>query len=374
MRRHDEDLRADAAAIPAPSGAAGRRLVAALLATGLALLAACGGDESRRAEILLRYGSPYTPMHPFSRADLAWIAYVEERTGGRVHVEPYWSGSLLTAAESIIEIRHGVADIGLITPIYARGDAHMIRTQSGFYAGARTVAQQVDVYRCLAAAEPQFGREMDGLVVLAVQGGSLPGIVTRDRPVRHLGDLRGMRIRAPTELLSVLRELGADPVNMPMGEVYSAMAKGVLDGVVAPADTLRALHFAEIARYFTTLEVPRGAYPARAMGAERWARLPEDVRAVLRDGTRVWEEALDREVTQALQQGIDFGREAGVEFIDVPAEDQRRFDEIYTAEGLRNARALQSFGLDGEPVFRRAQALAAAIGADGRVHCEAGGT
>ncbi len=89
--------------------------------------------------------------------------------------------------------------------------------------------------------------------MLAVQGGSLPGIITRDRPIRSLADLQGLRIRAPTELLTVLRELGADPVNMPMGEVYSAMTKGVIDGVIAPADTFRALHFAEVARYYSTL-------------------------------------------------------------------------------------------------------------------------
>ena len=79
-----------------------------------------------------------------------------------------------------------------------------------------------------------------------------------------------MRIRVPTELLGVLRELGADPVNMPMGEVYSALAKGVIDGVVAPTDTFSSLHLAEVAHYFTQLRIPRGAYPARAMGMRRW--------------------------------------------------------------------------------------------------------
>ncbi len=64
-------------------------------------------------------------------------------------------------------------------------------------------------------------------------------------------------------------QLGADPVNMPMGEVYSALAKGVIDGVVAPADTIKSLHFAEVARHFTTIRFSRGAYPARAMSDAR---------------------------------------------------------------------------------------------------------
>ena len=53
---------------------------------------------------------------------------------------------------------------------------------------------------------------------------------------------------------------------MPMGEVYSALAKGVIDGVIAPADTFKSLHFAEVAHYFTAL--PSRAAPIRR---GRWA-------------------------------------------------------------------------------------------------------
>ena len=108
---------------------------------------------------------------------------------------------------------------------------------------------------------------MHGLKVLAVQGGTLPGIVTRDRPIRRLDDLRGPSHPCAHRVADVLRELGADPVDMPMGEVYQAMAKRIIDGVVAPTDTFRALHFAEVAHFYSSLTVPRGAYPARAMGS-----------------------------------------------------------------------------------------------------------
>ena len=320
---------------------------------------------------MLRYASPYGPGHPFSRADQDWIAFIERRTAGRVRIEPAWSGSLLSADQSMLELRHGVADIGLVTPIYARGGAHLIRVQSGFYGGTRTIAEQVALYRCLAAGDPQFARELDGLKVLAVQGGSLPGILTRERPVRTLADLRGLRIRAPTELLEVLRHFGADPVNMPMGEVYSAMAKGVIDGVIAPTDTLKALSFAEIARHFTRLEIPRGAYPARAMGAARWAALPPDIQAAFEEGVAVWEQALEVRIGRALAEGADHGQQVGVRFLDVDAASQQAFDAQYEADGLRNARGLTRYGIDGERVFREARTLAARIRRGERLDCAA---
>src|SRR6185295_289138 len=191
----------------------------------------------------------------------------------------------------------------------------LIRVQAGFYLGTSTFAQQTALYRCLQAAEPEFERELHGLKVLALQGGNLPGIVTRERPIRKLEDLRGLRLRAPSELLSVLEDLGADPVDMPMGEVYSALAKGVLDGVVAPADTLRSLHFAEVAHYFNTLRVPRGAYAARAIGVARWNALTDEERAILREGVAVWEHELERQLREAEIAGEAAGHEIGMTFI-----------------------------------------------------------
>jgi TRAP-type C4-dicarboxylate transport system substrate-binding protein len=245
----------------------------------------------------------------------------------------------------------------------------LIRTQSGFYGGARTFEQQVALYRCLAAADPEFGRELQGLKILAIQGGVLPGILTRTRPVSTLSDLQGLRIRAPTELLGVLRNMGADPVNMPMGDVYSALAKGVLDGVVAPADTLQSLHFAEVAKYFWQLAIPRGAYPGRAMSLRAWSALSEDDRQLLLRSTPVWEHAMAMETLAALRAGEEAGHRQGVQFRPVSATDQARFDALYEQEGARGAAALIRYGIQGTPVFRYARELAAGIAKDGRVQC-----
>lgn len=318
---------------------------------------------------VLTYASPFSPSHPFSRADVAWMKWVEQQAGGSLRIQPYWSGSLLSSEHSMHELRHGVADIGLITPIYARGGAHLIRAQAGFYGGLTTFEQQTALWRCMAAADPQFGRELHDLKVLAVQGGNLPGIVTRDRPIRSLADLRGLRLRAPSELLAVLKDLGADPIDMPMGEVYSALAKGVLDGVVAPPDTLKSLHFAEVAKYFNTIKVPRGAYAARAIGERRWRSLTEDQRALLERSTGIWEQALAAELLVANEVGFTAGREHQVEFHDMPAAEQAKFDALYERDGEARARALARFGIDGMPTYRLARSVAAQITDDNGIHC-----
>lgn len=343
-----------------------RRLIALTCAL---LIAACTAapETGPRAEHVLTYASPYPPTHPFSRADIEWMEHVNKASGGRIAIRPYWSGALLSSDMSMAEIRHGLADIGLITPIYARGGAHMLRAQSGFYGGVRTLNDQVAVYDCLAARFPAFGDELKGLHVLAVQGGNFPGVLTRTKPVRSLADLKGLRLRAQSDAIDILRDLGADPVNMPMGEVYSALAKGVIDGVVAPADTIRSLHFAEVARHFTALNFSRGAYPARAMSDRAWKRLPPDLQALLASSKKVWEAAMNRQILKAEDAGIAFAAESGVEMLALPAADQQRFHALYNHFALIQAKRLSAYGLDGVPVFNEAQRLIAA----GPIRCAA---
>lgn len=341
----------------------GKQLKHLLTACALLALSACGGKEEAPGTITLSYASPYPPGHPFSKADIEWMKSVTEKSGGTLVIKPFWSGSLITSDQSMVEIRHGVADIGLITPIYARGGAHALRGQAGFYGGIKDLPDQVAIYKCLEAAFPVFSQELQGLHVLAVQGGNFPGVLTRHKPIEKLEDLRGLRLRAQTEALGVLRDLGADPVNMPMGEVYSALAKGVIDGVVAPVDTVHSLHFGEVASYFTGLHFDRGAYPARAMSDKAWQRLTPELRQVLKDAQPIWEAALSRQILSAEDRGMEKGKALGMHITDaLPPADQERFRALYAENARRIADELSHFNVDGRPILAHAQELIAARG------------
>ncbi len=337
----------------------------------IAAAAACQAPPEE-AEVVLTYGSPYTPGHPFSRADIMWMDDVAGRSGGRIKIKPYWGGVLLSSAESMLEVRHGVVDIGLITPIYARGGAHTLRVQAGFYGGVQSYADQLAVYDCLTANFAEFANETKGLQVLAVQGGNFPGVVTRDRPVGTLADFAGLRLRAPTELTPVLKALGADPVNMPMGEVYSSLAKGVIDGVVAPADTLQTLHFDEVAKYFSEVRFARGAYPSRAMSAKTWARLSEADRAILEASSEVWDQAMHDLITEADAKGAAFGAERGIIFVDFDAADQAKLDALYNDVAMKAAEGLRRDDVDGVPIYELAQDVVTQLNAGTPPECARG--
>lgn len=312
------------------------RLVCLLLLAA----AACGAQPETKGVYTLRYATPYPPQHPFSRADQAWIDHIQSASQGALRVDSFWAGMLTSSDQSVLELRHGVADVAAIQPIYERGGTNVLRAQTGFYAGARDFGEQVSVYKCLAERFPALGHELSGLTVLAVQGGNLPGIVTRDARVRSLQDLAGLRLRAPAELMDLLESLGADPINMPMGDVYAALARGIIDGVVAPLDALRSLHLAEVAHHFARLSIPRGAYPARAIRNARLHALPEPLQAIVRGSGAVWEGALARELASAEAGGLSYASEHGITLSELPSSDQQTFHRAYNTAARARARAL----------------------------------
>jgi TRAP-type C4-dicarboxylate transport system substrate-binding protein len=320
-------------------------------------IGACSAQRQPDRVYTLRYATPYPPQHPFSRADQRWIDHVQATSHGALHIDTFWSGMLTSSDQSVLELKHGVADVAAIQPIYERGGAHVLRTQTGFYAGARSFGEQVSVYKCLAERFPAFGGELSGLTVLAVQGGNLPGIATRDARIRSLSDLTGLRLRAPSELMELLKSLGADPVNMPMGDVYASLARGVIDGVVAPLDALRSLHLAEVARNFTRMAIPRGAYPARAIRNASLERLPAPLQILVRDSSAVWEAALAHELTQAEAAGLRYATEHNIAVSDLPDSDRAAFHQAYNQAARARARSLQG----GEAIFSAAQTWVAAL-------------
>jgi TRAP-type C4-dicarboxylate transport system substrate-binding protein len=345
--------------------------IAGVLAIMLGLVLGACSKPLPPGTIELTYASPYPATHTFSRADITWMRWIEVQSHGHLRIRPYWGGALLSSNENMLEIRHGIADIGMITPMYARS-AHLQRVQSSFYSGIRSIPDQIAVYKCLAAAYPEMNAEANGLHLLAIQGGNVPGILTRKRPIRTLADLKGLRLRAQEDTAAVLRTFGADPVNMSMAEVYSAMAKGVIDGVVAPADSLKAVHLADVGRYFSTLKVPRGAYPGRAMSQALWQRLSPTDQDLFTRGELVWEQAMNSELAAALTAGEHYAQSEKIEIVPLAPGEQSRFDALYRANAFRLGRGLKPYGINGEPIARRAAALIAARDASGTMTCETG--
>ena len=108
-----------------------------------------------------------------------------------------------------------------------------------------------------------------------------------ENPVRTPADVRGMKIRVQTSDLwiDLMRAMGANPTPLPFGEVFTSLQSGVIDGAENNWPSYESTRHFEVARYYTTTEhsnVPE----VLAVSRQRWQRLNEADRAILRDAAR----------------------------------------------------------------------------------------
>jgi len=91
-------------------------------------------------------------------------------------------------------------------------------------------------------------------------------------------DLRGMKVRSVGRQADMVKALGATPVAMDPADMYEALRRAVLDGVVGPAEMLQGWKLADLIKYVT---VPKGFGNAPlfyiVMNKEKWDKLPADI-------------------------------------------------------------------------------------------------
>ncbi|WP_425050593.1 TRAP transporter substrate-binding protein [Psychromarinibacter sp. S121] len=322
-----------------------------------AVLALClGAAPAFAAEFNLTYASPYTETHPYGAADAEWIARIEEQSGGRVDITPYWGRALITSREGVDELAAGVADAAYIAPIYARSGYDMNRLVPGMFYGYTDPEKVLDVYMDLVEEFPVFSEELEGVHVVGYNVGTPMHLLLRGGPVNTLDDLKGLRIRSAVDFIGPLAAFGAEGVTMPMTETYPSLEKGVLDGVIAPYEALKSLSFAEVVSYYSELPHSRGAYPSRGINQAVWDGLPEDIQKIFDDNT-AWLSARTLELSQEAEEvGRAYGEEEGVVFNPVDEAVVAEYAKAFAPAIAEVAAELDGMGKPGTEVLEKIRA------------------
>ena len=206
-----------------------------------------------------------------------WSRELEACSGGKVKVTIYPAGTQLgniarlyqEVQTGVVDIAHGLAGIpaGRFERLRLLELPFMVKTAD---AAAKT---SWDLY------EPYLAPDFSGVKVLGLHSPNSGQIHTVSKRVRTMEDLKGLRIRFPSEAIKVmLTELGAVPVGLPPGAVYENMEKGVIDGAVFTWDTMDSFKLAEITKYHLDAQFYVTTFWF-AMNKARYDGLPKDVQA-----------------------------------------------------------------------------------------------
>lgn len=201
--------------------------------------------------VLVQIGYENNPGEPIDLACNEWKKLIEEQSGGSLKVELFPSSQLgskndlidqMVAGDAVITIadgafysERGVPDFGIVFGPYLfdTWEECWKLTESGWYA-------------------EQCGKlEQNGIKILAsnwIYGDR--HTLTKD-PVHSPADLKGMKVRVANSNIFIkgFEALGASPTPMALGEVYTALQQGTIDGLENPLPVLYNGKFQEVAKY-----------------------------------------------------------------------------------------------------------------------------
>jgi TRAP-type C4-dicarboxylate transport system substrate-binding protein len=135
------------------------------------------------------------------------------------------------------------------------------------------------------------------------------------QPLSAQNDWNGRKLRGVANQHGVIKALGGVPVVMPMGDVYTSIEKGVVDGACAPANVMVATKHYEVAKYRVE---PRFGLLVSLIGInlDRWNKLPADQQKMLmdvgaqteRDTARIGDEILVAENKKLAELGVQVAK------------------------------------------------------------------
>ena len=287
------------------------------LMTKMAMVAAIATTASfaQAAELKLAHFMP--SMHPMDQGVMSPLAeQLSEATAGNLTIRIYPSGELGKGpVQQYKRVVTGVADIVFGIPEYTPKQfpkTAMVHIPGAFANGeAATNAlwDNIDLIQDEYAQTKLLGLWANNPSVL----------ITREKAVRSVADMKGMKIRTPNPVMAELvKAWGGIPVSMPTTDTYNAMNTGVIDAVMIGPSGIRSYKLNETAKYVTT-NIPSALDSFYLlMNKSSWDGLSDEHKAAL-EGLTGREISLQgaRSFYAAGKAGLDLAAETGVELIEI---------------------------------------------------------
>ncbi|MGR4070119.1 TRAP transporter substrate-binding protein [Billgrantia sp. C5P2] len=244
----------------------------------------------------------------------AWGESVEAASDGRLKVEIYPSQTLAKSDKTYESTTSGVADIGASAQGYNAGRFPL--TQVVELPGVSASSRQGSCILQSLYEQGHFAEEYaDTRPLFMFTTG--PGYLhTKERLIETPEDLEGLRLRRPTPVVGdMFTRLGAQAVGMPAPEVFTAMQRGVVDGLSFNWEGMKTFRLNELASYHT--EVPLYDLSLFATMSQRtYDGLPEDLQQVIDDHSGMeWSLRAADVYDELIRQGRQDAEEAGHEFL-----------------------------------------------------------
>lgn len=318
----------------------GRMALVAALLGGLTL----GMGTSQAADSTMNI--KFSTWHPPASREVktVWMPMLEElkkRSNGRITYTLFAGGALGSGPEHFDIVKNGLSDMGYFTATWTPGRFPLSDVLS-----LATWTEGKDVSTTIGnkMAEEILHKEFEGVKVLELNG-CIQAFLWTKKPVKSLEDVQGLKIRSPGgHQTNYIKSLGAEPVFMPLGDVYLALETGTIDGLVTCSPLVLAFKLHEVVKHGVVATfgcVTEGV----VMNQKSWDNTPDDLKPIIQEvvgNPFATTHGLDRDAYGKMIQDI---KDKGVTLYELPAAEQARWSEKFQEETKKWVADLEAKGL-----------------------------
>ncbi len=312
-----------------------------------------GAPKAQAGPVKMTYSCFFPPTHANSKLAEAWCEEIEKRTGGKVQIA-YYPGQTLTKGTQCYDgVVNGISDIGFSILQYTPGRfpvMDVINLPIGIPSG--TVATAI-----LNEINEKFQpKELNDTKVMYLHSHG-PGLInTKEKPVRKMEDLKGLKIRSHGPTAEMIKHLGGTPVALPMPELYQALQKGVVQGGVFPLEAQKGWRLAEVTDYTSAcFSTAYGLGFFVVMNKDKWNSLPPDVQKTIEEINIEWTFKQGQIWDDIDFKGVQFLLSKGNTIVGVDDKEAARRAKAVKPVMDAYAKNLEAKGLPGKEVLEFVQ-------------------
>ncbi|MBN1106275.1 MAG: TRAP transporter substrate-binding protein DctP [Deltaproteobacteria bacterium] len=137
------------------------------------------------------------------------------------------------------------------------------------------------------------------------------------KPVNKLDDFKGMGIRGNPTTVQIVKTLGANPVSMGPGDVYTALERGVVQAHITPPIMLRVLGLVKVTKYLLFpqfFDTPN----VLLVNLNTWKKLPKHLQDLVTEQADMHSRKFVAYNADLEKNELEFYKSQGMKFIDLP--------------------------------------------------------
>ncbi len=232
---------------------------------------------------------------------------ITEMSGGRIKVKVYGAGELIPAFEVFDAVSRGTAQLGHGSAYYWKGKIEEAQFFSTVPFGMNAQEMSAWLYHGGGMELWRQTYEPFGVIPAAAGNTTVQMAGWFNRKIDSVADLEGLKMRIPGLGGEVLKRAGGTPVNLPGGELFTALKTGAIDATewVGPYNDLAfGLHKAAKYYYYPGWHEP-GTTLEAIINRQAYQALPKDLRHIVDNACKTVNQAMSTEFTAKNHAALD---------------------------------------------------------------------